>query len=84
MYNHECGHKFVGPDENKADCYAIKRGRSEGWLNPAGLEQVCRFINAARPDALHASGPNRCNLMRECFSQAASKPLKQPPPKTAQ
>lgn len=74
IYSHECGHLFGGPDENKADCYAIRRGRNEGWLNAAGLELVCQFINAARPDALHASGPDRCNLMRECYRQASQKP----------
>jgi hypothetical protein len=85
IYNHECGHKFVGLDENQADCYAIRRGRKEGWLNAANLEQVCQFISAARPDALHASGPDRCNLMRECFRKAApnasstSSPALRPP-----
>jgi hypothetical protein len=78
IYSHECGHLFRGPDENKADCYAIRRGRNEGWLNAAGLEQVCRFISAARPDALHASGPDRCNLMRECFRQPVPKPTAKP------
>jgi hypothetical protein len=74
IYSHECGHKFVGTDENKADCYAVRRGRSEGWLDASGLEEVCQFISAARPDALHASGPDRCELMRECYRQAAPKP----------
>ena len=73
IYDHECGHKFVGLDENKADCYAIGRGRKEGWLNAAGLEQVCQFISAARSDVLHASGSERCNLMRECFKTASPK-----------
>jgi hypothetical protein len=75
IYNHECGHKFVGPDENKADCFAIQRGRAAGWLTPQGLDQVCSFISVARPDALHASGPDRCNLMRECFHTAVERPV---------
>ncbi len=78
IYDHECGHKFVGLDENKADCYAIGRGRKEGWLNAAGLEQVCQFISTARPDVLHVSGPDRCNLMRECFKKALPKPSSAP------
>jgi hypothetical protein len=75
IYNHECGHLVGGPDESKADCYAVRRGRSSGWLDTAGLEQVCSFISVARPDAVHASGPDRCNLMRECFRQAPPKPV---------
>lgn len=82
IYSHECGHLFVGPDENKADCFAVRRGRTEGWLNAQGLDQVCRFISAARPDAAHFSGPERCNLMRECFRGAA--PKSSPAPKPAQ
>ena len=78
IYDHECGHKFVGLDENKADCYAIGRGRKEGWLNAASLEQVCKFISAARPDVLHVSGPDRCTLMRECFKRAPPKPSSAP------
>jgi hypothetical protein len=69
IYSHECGHLFGGPDENKADCFAVRRGRLDGWLTPQGLEEVCSFISAARPDAMHVSGPDRCNLMRQCWRQ---------------
>jgi len=78
IYNHECGHKFGGPDESKADCYAVGRGRAEGWLDNAGLDQVCSFISVARSDAAHFSGPERCALMRECFRDAAPKPTVAP------
>jgi hypothetical protein len=70
IYSHECGHLFGGPDETKADCFAVSRGRAAGWLDAQGLEQVCSFINVARPDAAHLSGPDRCTLMRECFKQS--------------
>ena len=73
IFNHECGHLFIGPDENDADCFAVRRGRLEGWLTPAALEEVCSFIDVARPDAAHVSGPDRCVLMRQCFRQAAPK-----------
>jgi hypothetical protein len=56
IYSHECG-----PDENKADCFAVRRGRAAGWLDAKGLDEVCSFISVARPDAAHASGPERCN-----------------------
>jgi hypothetical protein len=72
IFSHECGHLFGGPDENKADCFAVRRGRGSGWLDASGLEQVCGFISAARPDAKHASGPQRCDMMRQCFVNAAS------------
>jgi len=80
IYSHECGHQVGGPDENEADCYAVRRGRAEGWLNPQDMDAVCNFITAARPDAAHVSGPDRCNLMRECFRQVAPKPAATPKP----
>jgi hypothetical protein len=88
IYGHECGHKFGGPDENKADCFAVRRGRAAGWLTAQGLDEVCSFISAARPDAAHLSGADRCNLMRQCWRQSASKPATEsvplPAPKPAQ
>jgi hypothetical protein len=80
IYSHECGHLFGGPDENKADCFAVRRGRAAGWLTPQGLDEVCSFISAARPDAAHASGPDRCNLMRECWRESTPKPAANPVP----
>jgi hypothetical protein len=88
IYNHECGHLFGGPDEDRADCLAVRRGRAAGWLDAQGLEQACAFISVARPDAMHVSGPDRCTLMRQCWRQAAPKPeattVPLPAPKPAQ
>jgi hypothetical protein len=82
IYNHECGHKFVGTDESKADCFAVRRGRAAGWLTPQGLDQVCSFISAAHADSVHLSGPDRCVRMRECYRAgapaAAANPSAQP------
>src|SRR5690606_28417910 len=36
IHAHECGHQFRGPDEETADCFAVQRGRREGWLTPDG------------------------------------------------
>ena len=83
IFSHECGHKLGGPDENKADCYAVRRGRAEGWLDEQGLEQICSFISAARPDAAHLSGFDRCNLMRQCWRQSEQKPMAIPIPRSA-
>lgn len=74
IYSHECVHLFGGPNENKADCFAVRRGRAESWLTPQGLDEVCSFISAARPDVTHVRGPDRCNLMRQCWRQNESKP----------
>lgn len=68
IFSHECGHQFRGPDEETADCFAVQRGRREGWLTPEGLEEVCRFISPAKGDSMHFSGANRCTYMRECYA----------------
>ncbi|MGH6815523.1 MAG: hypothetical protein ACREC6_07455 [Hyphomicrobiaceae bacterium] len=68
IYAHECGHQFRGPDEETADCFAVQRGRRQGWLSPAGLEEVCRFITPAKGDAMHLSGSYRCEYMRKCYA----------------
>jgi len=56
------------PDEETADCFAVQRGRREGWLTPDGLEEVCRFISPAKGDVMHMSGSYRCDYMRKCYA----------------
>jgi len=68
IHAHECGHQFRGPDEETADCFAVQRGRREGWLTPDGLEEVCRFITPARSTSMHLSGSHRCEAMRQCYA----------------
>lgn len=68
IFAHECGHQFRGPDEETADCFAVQRGRRQGWLDPEGLEQVCSFISPAKGDGMHFSGSYRCEYMRKCFA----------------
>lgn len=67
IYSHECAHQFRGPDEMTADCFAVQRGRRQGWLTPAGLNQVCNFISPAQGDMMHFSGSHRCAAMRQCY-----------------
>jgi hypothetical protein len=67
IYAHECAHQFRGPDEDTADCFAVQRGRRQGWLTEAGLDEVCRFISPAKGDSMHFSGSHRCAQMRKCF-----------------
>ncbi|HRK19615.1 MAG TPA: hypothetical protein PK970_11710 [Hyphomicrobiaceae bacterium] len=68
IYAHECGHQFRGPDEETADCFAVQRGRRQGWLTPEGLEEVCAFISPAKGDSMHFSGSYRCESMRKCYA----------------
>jgi hypothetical protein len=68
IHAHECGHQFRGPDEELADCFAVQRGRAEGWLTATGLEEVCRFIAPAKGDSMHFSGSHRCEAMRQCYA----------------
>lgn len=66
-YTHECGHQYMGRDETQADCFAIRRGRQEGWLDEAGLQEICNFIGRSKGDALHLAGRERCALLRRCY-----------------
>ena len=68
IHAHECGHQYRGPDEETADCFAVQRGRRQGWLTADGLEEVCKFISPAKGDSMHFSGSNRCEAMRRCFA----------------
>jgi hypothetical protein len=71
IHAHECGHQFRGPDEETADCFAVQRGRRQGWLTPEGLEEVCKFIAPAKGDSMHFQGSHRCEVMRQCYADPA-------------
>lgn len=73
IFAHECGHQFRGPDEETADCFAVQRGRRQGWLSTDGLEEVCRFISPAKGDSMHFSGSHRCEQMRKCYADPSIK-----------
>lgn len=68
IHAHECGHQFRGPDEETADCFAVQRGRRQGWLTEQGLDEVCAFISPAKGDSMHFSGSHRCAQMRKCYA----------------
>jgi hypothetical protein len=69
VYSHECGHQFEGPDETKADLFAIRRGVKWGWLDATGMEEICIFISTLKGDAVHPPGPQRCDTMRKYYQQ---------------
>lgn len=70
VYAHECGHQVYGAREARADCYAVERGKREGWLDGAGLSQICAFLEGYPGDWVHPPGPKRCQIMTKCFNKA--------------
>jgi hypothetical protein len=68
-YAHECGHQYVGYSELNADCYAVKRGLRERWLESQSLEEICAFFSRSKGTALHLPGPRRCEAIRLCHSK---------------
>jgi hypothetical protein len=69
VYSHECGHQFEGPDETKADLFAIRRGVKWGWLDAQGMEDICTFISQLKGDSVHPPGPQRCETMRKYYQE---------------
>jgi hypothetical protein len=54
VFHHECGHHHVGASEFNADCWAVRRGVRDGWLDKARLAQVCNSFGSA-PGHRHTS-----------------------------
>jgi len=71
VYAHECAHQYVGRGELAADCYAVRQGRRQGWLDQKGVDTICGFIGRAKATATHPAGPTRCNYIRACFSDSS-------------
>jgi hypothetical protein len=69
LYSHECGHEFDGPDETKADLFAIRRGVKWGWLDAKGVKDICTFVSTLKSDAVHPAGPQRCAIMRKYYRE---------------
>jgi hypothetical protein len=69
VYSHECGHQFEGPDETRADLFAIRRGVKWGWLDAVGMEDICTFISTLKGDSVHPPGPERCDTMRKYYNK---------------
>lgn len=84
IFHHECAHQHVGGDELGADCWAVRRGVAEGWLDKKGLGEVCRSFGDAPESATHPSGRRRCRNLDRCFTAAvASRPPSAPPTATS-
>jgi hypothetical protein len=82
VFAHECGHHHVGGSELGADCWAVRRGVREGWLDRNGLDQVCRSISDEPASSTHPSGRRRCGNLDRCFASAIAA-LPKPPGATA-
>jgi hypothetical protein len=72
VFHHECGHHHVGASELAADCWAVERGVLDGWLDAAGLVQICKSFGDAPATATHPSGVRRCSNLNRCFAAALS------------
>ena len=70
VYAHECGHQIYGSRETRADCYAVERGKREGWLTRTGMTEICSFLEDKPGDLVHPPGPRRCQVMTKCFGNA--------------
>ena len=70
VFQHECGHHHVGASELSADCWAVRRGVLDGWLDRAGLAQICLSFGDAPASATHPSGARRCRNLDMCFARA--------------
>jgi hypothetical protein len=72
VFYHECGHQHVGASELSADCWAVRRGVRDGWLNRAGLTQICASFGDAPQTPTHPSAARRCSNLNRCFGGPAS------------
>ena len=70
IFAHECGHQFRGISEEDADCFAVKRGRRQGWLTKTGLQEICSFLLPYAGSRMHPPGKERCKIMRRCYKNA--------------
>ncbi len=68
IFAHECAHAdpAIGTDEAEADCAAVKKGVSEGWLGRPEVIQVCAHLARFPADRTHAPIPARCGYIRQC------------------
>jgi hypothetical protein len=67
IYAHECGHHIHGESESAADCYAVKTGRTEGWLTLQRLAEITNSKYWNKRDWPHAPGHIRGQQMLACY-----------------
>ncbi|UHQ23779.1 hypothetical protein LVB77_03445 [Lysobacter sp. 5GHs7-4] len=71
VYAHECAHQFYGGGpigEANADCWAMKRGRDQGWMPPHTTALIAESVIYTAGDWSHAPGPQRVEHMAVCYN----------------
>jgi TonB family protein len=68
-----CGFALFGPDPTGADCYAVRRGKKEGWLSDQAVDEICTFLLPTTAGRYkQVPGPERCERLRRCYRQISS------------
>ena len=80
VFHHECGHHHVGASETGADCWAVKAGVRDGWLDKRSLMDICRSFGNAPETSTHPSARWRCGQLARCFAAAVEALPKPAPP----
>lgn len=65
--SHECAHFTVGASELAADCWAVRKGRDEGWFPPEMFHSMSLMFARNPGDRDHPPGPDRVAHMRACY-----------------
>ena len=73
IFLHECGHQYVGTDETAADCWAAKVGKKQGWFGASQVNAVCKAFWNTQGGQYHLPGPERCQVLKQCFAGAAGR-----------
>lgn len=68
-YTHECAHHIFGPSETVADCWAVRQGKIQGWLDPGELKHLLEIVRGLPGDAAHAGGQVRAESLRRCYNE---------------
>lgn len=68
-YAHECGHHFVGSNEDAADCWAARNGRRQGWFTPQTMQFLIQVFKWNPGDWTHAPGWMRLENIARCFQK---------------
>jgi hypothetical protein len=83
VFHHECGHHHVGASELDADCWAVRRGVLDGWLDRSGLAHVCASFGGASATHIYPSAAHRCRNVARCFANAEAESAPAPPSATS-
>jgi hypothetical protein len=66
-YTHECAHNIFGPGEIRADCWAVRQGKTQGWLDTDEFKHLLKMIRGLAGDSAHPNGQKRAENMENCY-----------------